>query len=97
MAKKRSEEYKQVKRRSDRAKRELKTALEDIKEVPFSWRDEEVEILNRDLDAIDGLLSLTRSALAGETGVDFDAELNRIEERLEWGPDGKPDDYIEEP
>jgi hypothetical protein len=147
VAKRRSEQYKQVKKVLDKARRELKrdhpsgpyfglmirfgvlyTARRSVLDaLPLieggEWEpsealaleryiqeivhgvdmltlhatdDEEGELFESEATATGKVATLCHLALfEGHTG--FEAELAAIEEHRQWGPAGKPDDYIEEP
>lgn len=90
----RTDDYKRVKKHIDRAKKEAKEALDNVQGVTFD--DEQVELLESERAVVQGMLRLAGLALKG-ADLDWDAELAAFEERRQWGPEGKPDDYIEEP
>jgi hypothetical protein len=56
---------------------------------------EAAELFELEATATAQIAALCGLAFAGHTG--FERELEGIEECRQWGPDGKPDDYIEEP
>lgn len=60
----------------DHARRDLKEALDNANRAEMG--DEEIRLLQTALEAIKTLTALIGSALAGESGVDWDAELAKI-------------------
>lgn len=66
-----------------KARRELREALGLVQETEFS--EEEVELLTREQAAIQGILGLIGSALQGDSGTDWDAELAALENRRQNG------------
>lgn len=73
----------EVDARLSKARRELKEALDSIRDVEFS--EEEVELLERQNDAVKGMARLVGSALTGDSGTDWDAELAALEEKRQYG------------
>jgi hypothetical protein len=61
----------------------------------YSSDTEEAEIFEPEGWATTQIAALCRLAFAGHTG--FASDLAAIEEYRQWGPAGRPDDYIEEP
>lgn len=72
-----------VESRLAKALRELRTALQEIPGVDFS--EEEVNLLERDKEALQAMLRLIGSALVGDSDTDWDAELAKLEHRRQWG------------
>lgn len=66
-----------------KARRLIKEAFANQQDVEFT--EEEVELLQREIEAIRGLLRLFDSALTGGSGTDWDAELARLEEWRQHG------------
>lgn len=66
-------------------RREAKEALDHIRGVEFD--SEELELLERQGEAALHMVRLVLSALAGDSGTDWDAELRKLEERRQWGDD----------
>lgn len=66
-----------------KARELMRTALTKVKDVQFD--DEERELLQRENEAIRGMSRLIESALTGDSGTDWDAELALLEERREYG------------
>lgn len=73
----------EVDARLSKARRELKEALDTIRDVEFS--EEEVVLLERQNEAVEGMSRLVASALVGDSGTDWDAELKQLEERRQYG------------
>lgn len=72
--------------RLSKARRELKEALNTVREAEFD--EEAVELLHRQGKAAGYMLFLVHLALSGQPGVDWDAELAGLEERLQYGEEG---------
>jgi hypothetical protein len=89
------EEFDKARSALRKARRAVKAALAAMRGVEFPA--EETELLAMEAEALQNMSALAASALRGGSGVDFDAELLKIEERRQWGPEGRPWDYIEEP
>jgi hypothetical protein len=54
-----------------------------------------VELLERRNEAVQAMSRLVGSALSGDSGTDWDAELARLEERMQWGAEGEDDEAKE--
>jgi Protein of unknown function (DUF3102) len=77
-----------------RARREIKEALHLVREG-IEFDEEEVELLERQNEALQAMSKLVGSALSGDSGTDWDAELARLEERRQWGAEGEDDEAKE--
>jgi hypothetical protein len=55
------------------------------KQEGVEFTEEEVELLEREYDAISGVARIGKSKLTGDSGTDWDAELAQIEEWRQWG------------
>ena len=66
-----------------RARRELKKAVEVIRDVEFD--KEGIELLAGENEAVQAMLELVRLALTGDSGTDWDAELAALEHKREYG------------
>lgn len=69
--------------RLTKARQELKEALVEVRDVEFT--DEEVMLLERQNEAVQGMSKLLASALVGDSGTDWDAALADLEERRQNG------------
>jgi ABC-type phosphate transport system auxiliary subunit len=78
-----TKERKKVQRHLSRARQEIKAALEKVRDVQFS--EENVELLRRQNEALQGMSRLLAAALSGDSDTDLDAELAQLEERRQWG------------
>ena len=78
-----TKERKKVQRHLSRAQQEMKAALEKVRDVQFS--EEDVELLRRQNEAVQGMSRLLEAALTGDSDTDLDAELAELEERRQWG------------
>jgi ParB-like chromosome segregation protein Spo0J len=75
--------FTEVDARLSEARLELKEALDAVRDVDFT--EEEVELLERQNDAVAGMSRLFGSALMGDSETDWDAELYKLEQRRQWG------------
>jgi hypothetical protein len=82
-AKKHTAVFMSVDSRLSTARQEVKKAITELTDVEFS--DEEVELLEREYEAVQGMLRLFGKALTGDSGTDWDAELADLEERRQYG------------
>jgi hypothetical protein len=78
-----TKERKKVQRHLSRARQEMKAALQKVRDVQFS--EEDVELLRRQNEAIQGMTRLLEAALSGDSDTDLDTELAELEERRQWG------------
>jgi hypothetical protein len=78
-----TKERKKVQRHLSRARQEMKAALQTVRDVQFS--EEDVELLRRQNEAVQGMSRLLEAALSGDSDTDLDAELAELEERRQWG------------
>ena len=78
-----TKERKKVQRHLSRARQEMKAALQKVRDVQFS--EEDVELLRRQNEAVQGMPRLLEAALSGDSDTDLDAELAELEERRQWG------------
>jgi hypothetical protein len=72
---------------TSKARRELKEAIDQGRDVQFSA--EEVELLVRQGEAARDMASLFIAAVSGDSGTDWDAELYELEQRRQWGAEWK--------
>jgi hypothetical protein len=70
-----------------KARRELKEAIDQGRDVQFS--DAEVALLVRQGEAARDMASLFIGAVSGDSGTDWDAELYDLEQRRQWGAEGE--------
>ena len=79
--------FMEVDARVSKARRELKEAIDQGRDVQFSA--EEVELLVRQGEAARDMASLFIGAVSGDSGTDWDAELYDLEQRRQWGAEWK--------
>jgi len=79
--------FMEVDARVSKARRELKGAIDQGRDVQFSA--EEVELLVRQGEAARDMASLFIDAVSGDSGTDWDAELYELEQRRQWGAEWK--------
>lgn len=66
-----------------KARRALKAALDTIRGVGFT--EEEAQLLGMENGAVQGMSHLVGAALTGDSGIDWDAELTKLEEKRQYG------------
>jgi hypothetical protein len=79
--------FMEVDARVSKARRELKEAIDQGRDVQFSA--EEVELLVRQGEAARDMASLFIGAVSGDSDTDWDAELYELEQRRQWGAEWK--------
>ena len=77
----------EVDARLSKARRELKEAIDQGRDVQFS--DAEVALLVRQGEAARDMASLFIGAVSGDSGTDWDDELYDLEQRRQWGAEWK--------